>query len=172
MRTGHGLLAMLAFLAVGMAACGSNPASPPAGRSGGPTAGPGTGRDVRALAAEYLAIAGPANHRLEGEEKGYTANAHRNLAAAESALRAQAATERWFDSRLLAIKLPALIAATARALVRANQSRIALTELQARSASIGALLTFVSGHRAADAAVEVQVRIIRLELGLPPPETS
>src|SRR5215469_10787646 len=89
MRTGHGLLAMLAFLAAGMTACGSSPASPPAG--------PGTSRDARALAAEYLAIATPANHRLEGEENGYTASAHRNLAAAESALRAQAATERWFD---------------------------------------------------------------------------
>src|SRR5262245_2378424 len=132
MRTGQGLLAALAFLAAGMTACGSGQA-PTVSKSGGPTAGQATSQDVRVLAAKYLAIAVPANRRLEVEEEGYTANAHRNLAAAESALRAQAATERWFDGRLRAIKFPPSIAATARALVLANQSRIAFTEMQARS---------------------------------------
>lgn len=131
-----------------------------------------TGSDINALAADYLAIALPANHRLDTEVDGYTDHEHDNLAAAESALRAEAATERRFDRLLIKIPFPPRIAATARALVRANQSRAELTMRQARSSSIPALLSFTTRHKAADAAVEAQVRIIRRDLGLPPPETS
>jgi uncharacterized protein involved in outer membrane biogenesis len=159
------LAAVAASLTVAASACQSGHAAP--ARS--PV---GARAHLRVLAAEYLAIARPANRRLDVEENRYTANAHRNLAAAEAALRAQAATERGFDAQLLAIRFPAPIAASARVLVRANQSRIDFTELQARSTSIPELLTFLAGHRAVDAAVEVQVRLIRRQLGLPPPETS
>jgi hypothetical protein len=123
-------------------------------------------------AAAYLAIAVPANHQLDREVSAYDHNAHTNLAAAEAALRAEAATEREFDKRLLVIGFRPRTAATARALVRANQHRIDLTEQQARSSTIAGLLSLTRSHRAADAAVEVQVRIIRRELGLPPPENS
>ena len=34
------------------------------------------------------------------------------------------------------------------------------------------LVSFTGLHRAADAAVEAQVRILRRDLGLPPPESS
>jgi hypothetical protein len=43
--------------------------------------------------------------------------------SAESDLRAEAATERWFDRRLARIRFPPMIAAMARALIQANQSR-------------------------------------------------
>ncbi len=65
------------------------------------------------LARRYLAIAVPANHRLDTEVDGYTRDARADLAAAESDLRAEAATERWFDRRLAAIAFPPGIAATA-----------------------------------------------------------
>lgn len=169
-----GLGAILAGTLAGLAACqAGSPAGSPA-----PQVGPGSerpsfvGGGLPALAGAYLAIARPANRSLDAAETSYAANAHRNLAAAEAALRAQAAIERRFDSQLLAIDFPPEIAATARALVAANNSRIAFTELQGRSTSIGALSTFTDGHRAVDAAVEAQVRELRRELGLPPPATS
>lgn len=152
-------------------------AGPTARMTGGaahqsPAASRAAGGARPTAAADYLAIATPANHQLDQEVDAYRENAHRNLAAAEAALRAEAATERGFDRRLLAIGFPPQINATARTLVQVNQRRISLTELQAASPTIPVLLSFTSGHLAADAAVEAQVRIIRRELGLPPPETS
>lgn len=138
------------------------------------TAGCATGRttQISTLAADYLAIATPANHRLDVEVDGYADNEHHDLAAAESALRAQAATERWFDRHLIKIRFLPRLAATARALVLVNQRRVALTLRQAQSPSIPVLLSFDGSHKAADAAVEAQVRIIRRALGLPPPGNS
>jgi len=135
--------------------------------------GPGVGGDrMKRLAADYLAIALPANRRLDHEVDAYKDHAHDSLTVAESALRAEAATERQFDQLLLRIPFPAAIAATAHDLVRVNQDRIGLTERQAQVATIASLLSFTIAHKAADAVVEVQVRIIRRELGLPPPENS
>jgi hypothetical protein len=128
--------------------------------------------DLWALAAAYLAIAKPANHRLDVEVDGFADRDHHNLAAAESDLRAEAVTEGDFDRLLGKIPFPLPIAAIAQAMIQANQSRVALTERQARSSSIAELLSFTARHKAADAAVEAQVRIIRQDLRLPPPETS
>ena len=127
---------------------------------------------TKALAAAYMAIAEPANHRLDKEVDSYNDHARENLAIAEADLRGEVATERWFDQRLLKIAFPAAIATTAKALVRANDQRIALTIKQARAMTVSELLAFNARHRAADAAVEVQVRIIRKQLGLPPPDNS
>ena len=127
---------------------------------------------MTAAAADYLAIAKPANHRLDDETGGYAKDVHRNLAAARSDLRAEAATERWFDQHLTKIPLPPPIAATARAMIRPNQHRISLTEQQARSMTLAEMASFTSRHKAADAAVEAQSRIIRRQLGLPPPPES
>ncbi|HEX9067089.1 MAG TPA: hypothetical protein VF843_18420 [Streptosporangiaceae bacterium] len=124
------------------------------------------------LAAAYLAIALPANRKLDKAEKGYSDHCKTALSAAEAALRAQAAIERGFDRRLAAIRFPPAVAATAGALIRVNQIRIAFTLRQARASSIRDLLALTVAHRAADAQVEVQVRVIRAELGLPPPSSS
>lgn len=127
---------------------------------------------TKALADAYMAIARPANHRLDKEVDSYHDHARDNLAIAEADLRAEVATERWFDQRLLKIAFPAAIAATARALVRVNDQRIALTTQQAQAMTVRGLLAFNARHHAADAAVEARVRIIRKQLGLPPPENS
>lgn len=132
----------------------------------------GCSGDPPRFAAAYMAIALPANHRLDKEVASYNDHAHHDLAGAEAALRAEAATERWFDRRLLAIAFPPAVEATARALVRVNNLRIALTSNQARTRTIAELVAYGARHRAADAAVEVKVRIIREQLGLPPPENS
>lgn len=138
---------------------------------------PGTGGQAphqksSAAAAEYLAAAEPANRRLDAEVQNYADHERRNLAAAEAALRAEAVTERWFDQRLLTIPLPPPVAATARALVHANERRAELAVRQAGSPSLAALQSFTRRHRSADAAVEAQVKAIRRALGLPPPSTS
>jgi hypothetical protein len=123
-------------------------------------------------AAEYLAAAEPANRRLDAEVQSYAHHEHRNLAAAEVALRAQAVTERWFDRRLVKISLPPSAAATARALVRANERRAELAVRQAGSPSLAVLQSFTRRHQSADAAVETQVKAIRRALRLPPPSSS
>jgi hypothetical protein len=119
-----------------------------------------------------MAIAVPANRRLETANDGFADHQHDDLNAARSDLTAQAATERWFDRRLAEISFPPAIDAMVRALIKANQSRIELTGLQAKSNSLGQLRSFTSGHQAADAAVETQVRLIRKALHLPPPSDS
>jgi hypothetical protein len=138
---------------------------------------PGTGgqaprQESSAAAADYLATAEPANRRLDAEVQSYADHEHRNLAAAEAALRAEAVTERRFDQCLLKIPLPPPVAAAARALVRANERRAELAILQAGSPSLAALQSFTRRHQSADAAVEAQVKAIRRALGLPPPKTS
>lgn len=127
---------------------------------------------IRALAARYLAIARPANHRLDAEVDGFGDHRRDDLAKATADLRAEAATERHFDRQLARIRFPAAIEAIVRALIQANRSRIALTRREARSSSLAELNTFTRRHQAADAAVETPVKALRSALGLPPPETS
>ena len=67
---------------------------------------------------------------------------------------------------------PAPVAVTLAAVLRVNQRRAALAERQARSSSLARLVSFTGLHRAADAAVVAQVRILRRDLGLSPPESS
>ncbi len=163
--------AAAAFCLLAAAGCASQVGGTVGGRARPETAPTGTGRPSL-LAAEYLSIAMPANRQLDHEVDGYDDHAHDNLAAAGTALRAEAATERWFDERLVKIPFPPGIGATARALVRVNERRIDLTELQAQSATYAGLWSLTVAHKAADAAVEAKVRIMRRELGLPPPGNS
>ena len=171
---------MLGALIV-IAGCASPSATSPASQSPSAAGSPSASApasptppsaSIRRLAADYLAIARPANHRLDGEVDGFGDHRRDDLAEADADLRAEAATERHFDRQLSRIPFPAAIAAIARALIRANQSRIALTRREARSASLARLRSFASTHKAADAAVEVQARDIRKALSLPPPSTS
>ena len=123
-------------------------------------------------AAKYLAIAGAANHRLEIANDGYRKVELTNLAAAKADLRSEVATETSFDEQLAQIPFPPSIASIVRALILANEQRGTLTARQARSTSLAHLRSFDTRHRAKDAAVEVQVRLLRRALHLPPPATS
>jgi hypothetical protein len=126
----------------------------------------------KALAAKYLAIAQPANHSLDVEVDGYGDDEHDNLAGARKDLLDETATEKLFDSQLLAIRFPAPVEQQVRALITANKARIQLTVLQAQSTTLASLRALDSRHQAADAGVEAPVRQIRRLLGLPPPSTS
>jgi hypothetical protein len=171
-----GAAALLGLIALAAAGCASghspSQAAQPTRHGTVPATSGASSSSVRAAAADYLAIAKPANHRLDDETGAYAKDMHRNLAAARSDLLAEAATERWFDQHLTKIPLPPAIAATARSMIQANQLRIALTEQQARSMTLAEMASFTSRHKAADAAVEAQSRIIRRQLGLPPPPES
>jgi hypothetical protein len=146
--------------------------SPSASGPASPSASATAPASIRRLAVDYLAIARPANHRLDHEVDGFGDNRRDDLAKADADLRAEVATELHFDRQLSRIPFPAGIEAIARAIIRANQSRIILTRREARSVTLAGLRSFTSSHKAADAAVEVPVRAIRKALGLSPPSTS
>lgn len=124
------------------------------------------------LAARYLAIARPANHRLEVDFDRLDGQDHADLPVAAADLRDAAATERQFDRQLLRLPLPPAVAMDVRLLVTANESRARLSEQAARSGSLAELHQYEARLTAANAPVEAAVRFIRQQLGLPPPSTS
>jgi hypothetical protein len=174
-RRGHRRAAACALALAALTAAGCGASRPAASAGQHVSAQPVTTRspDLHALAARYLAIARPANEKLDHEVDGYRdAERDGDLAKARADLRAQVVTERGFDRQLLRIRFPDDISKTARALVRANERRIALTLRQARAMSVSGIRALDRQHKAADAAVETQVRLIRQLLALPPPATS
>ena len=126
----------------------------------------------RALAARYLAIAQPANHQLDHDFDGLKDHEGDNLAAAETDLRAAAATERRFDRQLIAITFPPPTEPIVRLLYTANQARAVLSMTAAATTSLRQLRGYQTRLDAANEPVEEAVRVIRSQLGLPPPDTS
>jgi hypothetical protein len=124
------------------------------------------------LAARYLTNATAGNRRLEVDFDGLAGRDKGDLAAARADLLDAAATERLFDRRLLMIAFPPATERIARALVWVNESRADLTAQAARSRTLAQLTSYESRLSAANGPVELAVRIIRGQLGLPPPETS
>jgi hypothetical protein len=123
-------------------------------------------------AGRYLAIAQDGNRRLEVDFDRLAGRDRSHLAAARADLRDAAATERRFDRRLLAIMFPAATERIVRLLFEVNQSRASLTSSAARSVSLRQLGSFERRLSAANGPVEEAVRVIRSQLGLPPPDTS
>ena len=160
-----GMVALVLVCCVALVTAGCAAARPPAPAA--VAAGPG-----RPEAARYLAIAEDGNDRLEVDFGRLTGRDRARLAAARADLRDAAATERRFDRRLLAIMLPAATEPIARLLFQVNQSRASLTTSAAASVSLRQLGSFERRITAANAPVEEAVRVIRSQLGLPPPDTS
>jgi hypothetical protein len=125
-----------------------------------------------ALAARYLAIARPANERLDRDFDGLEDASRDDLQAAAADLRNAAATERRFDWQLLRLPLPATEETIAHVMVTANESRARLSDRAAAAATLTVLHRYLRRLTAANAPVEDAVRVIRAQLGLPPPETS
>lgn len=126
----------------------------------------------RALAARYIAIAEPANARLDAAVTRFHEHQSRDLLAATADLKQQASIERRFDQELLTIDFPVLFEMIAMQLVRANEARANLAMDAAMSPSLLALASFEPAQAATDARVEQQVNIIRRQLGLPAAERS
>jgi len=137
-----------------------------------PDAASAADAQLAALGRSYLAIANPANQQLNNEVGAFTASERSNLAAAQSSLKAEVATAAAFDQKLAAIKFPAAVEAIARDVIQANQARGRVIARQARARTLARLQSFDARHKAADAAVEAQVKRIRQALHLPPPSGS
>lgn len=153
----------------------AKPASPAAHRPASAASAAGgfaSGSARRALAARYLAIANAGNRRLNAAFGRLRGRDRNRLAAAEADLKGAAATERWFDRRLLEIAFPSRTEQAARVLYRVNQARAALTTAAAASTSLRQLHTYQRRLTAANRPVEEAVKTIRRQLGLPPPSTS
>jgi hypothetical protein len=157
---------LVAAIMVGavLLAAGCRSSQPPPARS---AAG-----GLRAPAVTYLAIAQPANRQLDHEFDGLTDHEGDNLAAAQADLRAAAATERRFDRQLTAITFPPQTEPFTRLLFDVNQARAALTATAAAATSLRQLRGFQPRLDVANQPVEEAVRVIRSQLGLPPPDTG
>ena len=170
-RAGAGLVLAGAVLLAAGCASGGRPAAAAPAPSAAPAVPTLSPAQRKAAARSYLAIARPANRRLDADFDGLEDH-HNDLAAAQADLRDAAATERQFDRRLLALRLPAATETVARLLVTANEARIRLTTAAAASTSLSQLHRYEPRLTAANRPVEEAVRVIRSQLGLPPPETS
>lgn len=166
---------------LGLAACGAAApvTSPPAASAATSPATSATSSVAAAatvpravFAAQYLAIARPANERLDRDFDGLEDASHDDLQAAALDLRDASATERKFDRQLLRLSLPPAAERIAQLMVTANESRARLSDRAAASATLPALHRYLPRVTAANAPVEAAVRVVRDQLGLPPPETS
>ena len=179
LATAGTVLLSTVLLTAGCASSGA-PAQAPAPHSTAPhsTAAPGTAAsaattaELRTMAAKYLAIAQPANRELDHELDGFKDHAKDDLAAARADLRAVAATERQFDRQLIALSFPPRTEPSVRLLYRVNQARATLTSTAAAATSLPELRGYQRRLNAANKPVEDAVRVIRGQLGLPPPDTS
>jgi DNA-binding GntR family transcriptional regulator len=141
--------------------------------SSGPPATAATTAELTAMAARYMAIARPANRELDHEFDGFDDHVKdSDLAAARAELCAAVVTERRFDRQLIALSFPPRTEPFVRLLYRVNQARAALTSTAAAVTSLRELRGYAKRLDAANGPVEDAVRVIRAQLGLPPPDTS
>ena len=132
-----------------------------------------TSAELTAMAARYMAIARPANREVDHEFDGFDDHMKDgDLAAARADLRAAVVTERRFDRQLIALSFPPRTEAFVRLLYRVNQARAELTSTAAAVTSLRELRGYAKRLDAANEPVEDAVRVIRAQLGLPPPDTS
>jgi hypothetical protein len=124
---------------------------------------------LAAAAHRYLAVASPGNQQLAKEATALAASERDNLAAAKADLKAEVATASRFDRQLAAIKFPAAVEPIARDVIQANQALGRVTARQARAKTLAAMQALDARRTAAAAAVEAQVKRLRLALHLPPP---
>ena len=174
--TAGSVLLGTALLAAGCASSGPparSPASHAASRSPAARGTATTTAELTAMAARYLAIARPANRELDHEFDGFDDHIKDgDLAAARADLRAAVVTERRFDRQLIALSFPPRTEPFVRLLYRVNQARAALTSTAAGVTSLRELRGYQRRLDAANEPVEAAVRVIRGQLGLPPPDTS
>ena len=138
-----------------------------------PTAAAAAAAGLGVVGAKYLAIARPANRELDREFDGFGDHVKDGeFAAAQADLRAATVTERRFDRQLIAISFPPRTEPLVRLLYRVNQARAQLTSTAAAAASLPELRGYQRRLNAANEPVEDAVRVIRGQLGLPPPDTS
>jgi len=150
--TGRGIAASLCLLAAAVAGCSAT-------------------HHPSARARSYLAIANPANRVLDISFDALDDHAG-DVGASAPLLQTIASTERGFDKQLAALQLPAPMDAVATELVRVNEARADLTARPMIATTSDELKRDVFDIEAMNVPVEVQVRALRKDLGLPPPDTD
>lgn len=154
------------------AACAAQPPARTASGHPRPSSRQAVNAAARSLAARYLVIAQAGNHRLDHDFDALAKPDRDRLAAADADLRDIVSTERTFDKQLAGIAFAPPVKATAARLIAVNQARALLTMTAASSASLSQLHAWEPRLDQANVPVEQAVRILRRELGLPPPDTS
>jgi hypothetical protein len=166
-----------ALLAAGCASSGPPARSPashsPVSHSPAARGTAATTAELTAMAARYMAIARPANRELDHEFDGFDDHIKDgDLAAARADLRAAVVTERRFDRQLIALSFPPPTEPFVRLLYRVNQARAGLTSTAAGVMSLRELRGYQRRLDAANEPAQDAVRVVRGQLGLPPPDTS
>jgi hypothetical protein len=170
--TAGSVLLGFAMLAAGCASS-APPIQSPASQSPTARGTAVTSAELTAMAARYMAIARPANRELDHEFDGFDDHIKDgDLAAGRADLRAAVVTERRFDRQLIALSFPPRTEPFVRLLYRVNQARAELTSTAAGVTSLRELRGYQRRLDAANEPVEDAVRVIRAQLGLPPPDTS
>jgi hypothetical protein len=123
---------------------------------------------VQVLNSRYKSIANPVIQQVNADVAAYTANERHHLATAEAALTAEVTSVNAFDTSLARFPFPPAVAPVAKALIRADQARAKLTAEQARSSSLAQLRSFNGRVKAASAAVQAEMKLIRTALETPP----
>jgi hypothetical protein len=116
------------------------------------------------LVSRYRRMTTPAVQQLTADMAAYAASERHNLAAAKAALRAEVTSENALDTGLGRFPFPAAVAPIGAALVRADHARARLIAQQARSTSLSQLRSFDHRSRAANAAVQTQMKLLRTAL--------
>jgi hypothetical protein len=116
------------------------------------------------LERRYMSITTPAIQQLNTDVAAYTAKQRHNLAAAEAALRAEAASADAFDTSLVRFPFPPAVAPLAKALIQAILTRVKLTGEQARSSSLAQLRSFNDRVDRAGAAIQTEMKLVRKAL--------
>jgi len=161
-----------ALLAAGCASS-APPARSPASQGPASQSPAAATAELTAMAARYMAIARPANRELDHGFNGFDDHIKDgDLAAARADLRAAVVAERRFDRQLIALSFPPRTEPFVRLLYRVNQERAELTSTAAGVTSLRELRGYQRRLDAANEPVEDPVRVIRAQLGLPPPDTS
>jgi hypothetical protein len=119
---------------------------------------------VQMLNSRYNSIANPVIQQVNADEAAYTANERHNLTAAETALRAIVTVENEFGTSLARFPFPPAVAPMAKALIQANQASAKLIAEQARSSSLPQLRSFNHRVKAAGAAVQADMKLLRTAL--------
>jgi hypothetical protein len=119
------------------------------------------------IASLYTNLAGPADRALAPVLADYSRDQHHSLNAARLDLSDEAKIEVSFDTQLGEITFPSGAHAHVDLLIAADQKRLQLIRLQMQARTLRKMRSFDARVQAAVAAVEVQVQIIRSDLGLP-----
>jgi hypothetical protein len=116
------------------------------------------------LERQWTKMTTPAIQQLNADVADYTISARRSLPRAESALTAEVATAKAFDTSLTQFPFPPAVGTASNSLIQAIQTRITLMGEQARSSSQAQLRSFDARIDASGAKIQTDMKLVRKAL--------